>query len=48
MVWVPGPHDLLGTDRQARGLGPSKDELLWVREPVARSVDENRAGRAAG
>ena len=38
--------DLSGTERRARGLGPSKDELLWMRERWAELTNE--ALREAG
>jgi hypothetical protein len=38
--------DLSGTERRARGLGASKDELLWMRERWAEVTNE--ALRAAG
>jgi hypothetical protein len=40
------PLELSGTERHARGLGPSKDELLWIRERWA--LVTNAALRAAG
>jgi ATP-dependent exoDNAse (exonuclease V) alpha subunit len=44
-----GPRTVLelsGTERHARGLGPSKDELLWIRERWASVANEalKRAG----
>ncbi len=38
--------DLSGTERHTRGLGPSKDELLWIRERWAQVTNE--ALREAG
>jgi hypothetical protein len=38
--------DMSGTERHARGLGPSKDELMWIRERWA--VVTNEALREAG
>lgn len=41
--------DLSGTERHARGLGPSKDDLLWLRERWAERANEAllAAGSAA-
>jgi hypothetical protein len=39
----PGPRttlELSGTDRHARGLGPSKGDLLWIRERWAQVTNE--------
>jgi len=43
------PLELSGTERHARGLGPSKDDLLWMRERWAQVTNEalREAGVAA-
>jgi hypothetical protein len=43
------PLELSGTERHARGLGPSKGDLLWMREPWAQVTNEalREAGVAA-
>ena len=44
-----GPRTILelsGTERHARGLGPTRDELLWIRERWAQLTNE--ALREAG